>query len=223
MLKEFDSIRILFLFSLAIILVGCTTSPSTNPQPSHPTNTDEQNDKEQATNQPFSSVLASYFPQDGTTAYFQGEGNEFASYTLQTTYIDETSIAQVENNGGVTLLKVYRITKSAIELVYMEAADETPTLPTAHDIATFPVIEIILQQPLEVGSHFNGWEILSTTASIPTGLTTFHDVIELIKTKDNMTTSKYFAKGVGLIRTKDEMVTNNGESFIITSTLQKIE
>ncbi|MFJ5766575.1 hypothetical protein ACIP9C_14570 [Lysinibacillus sp. NPDC093210] len=121
------------------------------------------------------------------------------------------------------MLKIYRITKSAIELVYMEAIDEAPTLPTAHEIATFPVIETILQQPLEVGIRFNGWEILSTTASMPTGLTTFHNVIELIKTKDNITTSKYFAKDVGLIRTKDEMVTNNGESFIITSTLQKIE
>lgn len=223
MLKEFDSIRILFYFSLAIILVGCTTNLNTNSQPSHSTKAHEQDGKEQATNRPFSSLLASYFPPDGTTAYFQGEGNEFASYTLQTTYIDETAIAQVENNGGVTLLKVYRITNSAIELVYMEAVDEVPTLPTAHEIATFPVIETILQQPLEVGSRFNGWEILSTTASMPTGLTTFQDVIELIKTRDNITTSKYFAKGVGLIRTKDEMVTNNGESFIITSTLQKIE
>ena len=223
MLKEFDNIRIFFLFSLAIILVGCTTSPTTNPQSSHSTKSDEQNVKEQATNRPFSSLLTTYFPPDGTTAYFQGEGNEFASYTLQTTYIDDMTIAQLENNGGVTLLKVYRITKSAVELVYMEAVDETPILPTIQEIATLPVIETILHLPLEVGSRFDGWEILSTTATITTGLTTFHDVIELKKTKDNMTTFNYFAKGVGLIYTKDEMVTNNGESFTITSTLQKIE
>ncbi|MFJ7666560.1 hypothetical protein ACIQXI_05595 [Lysinibacillus sp. NPDC097195] len=201
--------RICFVFSLAIILAGCST----------PTQTEQQ----QATTSQLISILAAYFPPDGSTAYFQGEGNEFASYTLQTTYIDESSIAQIENNGGVTLLKVYRMTNAAIELVYMEAVDETPTLPSAQEIAMFPVIETILQLPLKVGSRFNGWEILSTTASITTEYNTFHDVMEIRKITDTITTTKYFAKGMGLIQIKDEMVTTNQTSFIITSTLQKIE
>lgn len=200
--------RILFVFFLAIILEGCKTYPHEERQLSYPT---------------YKNDLAAYFPADGSTAYYQGYGNEFASYTLQTTYIDPSSIAQIENNGGVTLLKVYRITNSSIALVYMEAVDETPTLPLAQEIATLPVIEIILQQPLEVGRRFNGWDIVSTTASVTTEYRTFHDVLELRKTKDNLTTSKYFAKGVGLVLTKDEIVTTSGKSFIISSTLQKIE
>lgn len=221
--------QIVFL-CLALILVGCTNNQMTERQEqtslatnNGKTQTDEQNAKQLDAGLITNNLLADYFPPDGSTAYFQGEGNEFASYTLQTSYIDKTSIAQIENNGGVILLKVYRITNSAIELVYMEAVDEAPTLPTAQEITTFPVIETILQQPLQVGRRFEGWVILSTTASITTSFTTFRDVIELSKTNDNMTTTKYFAKGVGLIHTKDEMETNSGEVFMVTSTLQKIE
>ncbi|TKI66831.1 hypothetical protein FC756_13925 [Lysinibacillus mangiferihumi] len=216
--------QIIFL-CLALILVGCTNNSKTErqEQTSLATNHDKTQTDEQNAKQLDAGLITDYFPPDGSTAYFQGEGNEFASYTLQTSYIDKTSIAQIENNGGVILLKVYRITNAAIELVYMEAVDEAPTVPTAQEIATFPVIETILQQPLQVGHRFDGWVILSTTAAITTSFATFHNVIELSKTKDNMTTTKYFAKGVGLIHTKDEMKTNKEEVFTVTSTLQKIE
>lgn len=144
MLKEFAIKRITFVFFLAFILVGCKTQQHEEQQLRHSTS-----------NSQYQHDLAVYFPADGSNAYYQGEGNEFASYTLQTKYIDASSIAQIENNGGVTLLKVYRMTDFAIELVYMEAVDEIPTLPSAQEIATLPVIEIILQQPLEVGRRFD--------------------------------------------------------------------
>ncbi|OEC01362.1 hypothetical protein GY31_13825 [Lysinibacillus sphaericus] len=216
--------QILFL-CLALILVGCTNNQRTarQEQTSLATNHDKTQSEEQNTKQLDAEMFTDYFPPDGSTAYFQGEGNEFASYTLQTSYIDKTAIAQIENNGGVILLKVYRITNTAIELVYMEAVDEAPTLPTAQEVATFPVIETILQQPLQVGRRFDGWVIVSTTTSIKTSFTTFRNVIELSKTKDNITITKYFAKGVGLIYTKDEMKTNSEEIFKVTSTLEKIE
>ena len=169
------------------------------------------------------AVLASYFPPDGSIAYFQGEGNEFASFTLLTTYIDTQHIAQVEDNGGVTFLKIYRITDMAIELVYKEVVDGNPKLPTSQEVASLPVIETILQTPLTVSHRFNGWAIQSTTASLTIGTTDYRDVIQLTRTVDTLTTTKYFAKNIGLIRIEDTMVTNNEEPFIITSTLQKIE
>ena len=96
------------ILSLALLLIGC--SDVSNTETLNNTSGVEQQTPEQA-------ALASYFPPDGSTAYFQGEGNEFASFTLQTTYIDTQHIAQVEDNGGVTFLKIYRITDMAIELV----------------------------------------------------------------------------------------------------------
>lgn len=202
------------ILSLALLLIGC--SDVSNTETLNNTSGVEQQTPEQA-------ALASYFPPDGSTAYFQGEGNEFASFTLETTYIDTQHIAQVEDNGGVTFLKIYRITDMAIELVYKEVIDGNPKLPSSQEVASLPVMETILQKPLTVGHRFNGWTIQSTTASIKIGTTDYRDVIQLTRTIDTLTTTKYFAKNIGLIRIEDTMVTHNEEPFIITSTLQKIK
>ncbi|MGN4125295.1 hypothetical protein ACMGD3_09845 [Lysinibacillus sphaericus] len=216
---------ILFVLSLAILLVGCTTNKVTEQQetPSKQAVTVEASKFEKTAEAKAKEHLASFFPPDGSTAYFAGQGNEFASFSLQTTYIDDTHITQIEDNGGVIILKVYRRTDSAIVLVYKAAVDNTPSLPTAQEAASFPVIEPILQLPFEVGNSFAGWTIQSTTATVDTGTKIYHDVIQLTRTKDTMTTQKYFAKDVGLIRIEDTMQTDNEEPFVVTSTLRTIE
>ncbi|MGE7090705.1 hypothetical protein ACQKII_04460 [Lysinibacillus sp. NPDC048646] len=217
--------NLLFVLSLTILFVGCTTNKVTEQQvnSSKPTTTEEVSKIENPTEQRPDENLASFFPPDGSTAYFVGEGNEFASFSLQTTFIDDTHIAQIEDNGGVTILKVYRLTDSAIVLVSKEAVDSTPLIPTAQEAASFSIIEPILQQPFEVGNSFAGWTIQSTTATVDTGTTVYHDVIQLTRSEDTMTTQKYFAKGIGLIRIEDTMKTDNEKPFVVTSTLQTIE
>lgn len=214
------------VLSLAVLLFGCSEENRTEheDQPKHNVvdkTPEVKQPVEQQTNE--KAELASFFPPDGSTAFFHGEGNEFASFTLQTTYIGANHIAQVEDNGGVTLLKVYRITDLAIELVYKETVDANPTLPTGQEAASFPVLETILQKPLTVGNNFNGWTIQSNTASLTIGTTVYRDVIQLTRSEDALTTTKYYVKNIGLIRTEDMMVTANKEQFVITSTLQKIE
>ncbi|MGE7916470.1 hypothetical protein [Lysinibacillus xylanilyticus] len=214
------------VLSLAVLLFGCSEENRTEHegQPKHNVvdkTPEVKQPVEQQTNE--KAVLTSFFPPDGSTAFFQGEGHEFASFTLRTTYIGANHIAQVEDNGGVTLLKVYRITDLAIELVYKEAVDAKLTLPTAQEATSFPVLETILQKPLTVGNNFNGWTIQSTTASLTIGTTVYRDVIQLTHSEDTLTTTKYYVKNIGLIRTEDMMATPNKEQFVITSTLQKIE
>ncbi|WP_107925213.1 hypothetical protein [Lysinibacillus parviboronicapiens] len=216
--------HLLFVLSVAILLVGCTTDKVTEQQEQHvkPTVMDETTNSEKPAEQQ-SHNLASFFPPDGSTAYFEGQGNEFASFSLQTTYLDDTHIAQIEDNGAVTILKVYRLTDSAIVLVYKKAVDSHPSLPTAQEAASFAIIEPMLQLPFEVGNSFAGWTIQSTNASVNTGTNIYQDVIVLTRTADTITTKKYFAKGVGLIRIEDTMKTANEEPFVVTSTLQTIE
>ncbi|MGE7987957.1 hypothetical protein [Lysinibacillus fusiformis] len=167
--------------------------------------------------------LLTYFPPDDSVAYFQGEGNEFSSFTIQTTYIDTQHIAQVEVNGGVTLLKIYCMTDSKIELVYREPVDSNPTLPSTSEVAAYPELETILQQPIQVGASFQGWTIQSTTAKVDTGTKVYSNVIQLTRTEDPFITTKYFAQGVGLIKTEDKMESDEEQPFVVTSTLQKIE
>ncbi|MGG2073847.1 hypothetical protein AB1J28_10885 [Lysinibacillus irui] len=205
------------VLSLAFLFFGCSEEVNKESEQSPLPVEDKQPVEQDQTS------LLSYFPPDGSTAYFQGEGNEFASYTLQTSYLDSQHIAQIEDNGGVTLLKIYRISDSSIDLVYREPVDSKPSLPSATEAASYPVLETILQKPLKVGTSFQGWTIQSTTATVHTGTTVYQNVIQLSRTDDKVTTTKYFAHGIGLIRSEDTMETDQEEPFIVTSTLQKIE
>ncbi|MEK5232037.1 hypothetical protein MHB42_09700 [Lysinibacillus sp. FSL K6-0232] len=207
--------RTILVLSLATLFAGCTAEPVV------PVTTPTVEDKTPA--QQEQGALRSFFPPDGSTAYFQGEGNEFAGYTLRTTFLDAEHIAQLEDNGGVVLLKIYRITNTTIDLVFQEPVDSEPALPSAAEAAAYPVLETILQQPLQVGTSFQGWTIESTNATVDTGTTVYHDVIQLTRLEDGMTTTKFFVAGIGLIRTEHTMQTAEDEPFVVTSTLQKIE
>ncbi len=198
----------ILILTVALLLTGCNEEIKN--EPVHPIVQDQMS-------------LLTFFPPDGSIAYFQGEGNEFASFTLQTTYLDPQHIAQVEDNGGVTLLKIYRITDSKIELVYREPVDSNPSLPSISEVAAYPVLETILQQPIQVGTSFEGWTIQSTTAQVDTGTKVYSNVIQVTRTEDQFTTTNYFAQGVELIKKEDRMESDQEQPFVVTSTLQKIE
>ncbi|MFU8647855.1 hypothetical protein ACNA06_11080 [Lysinibacillus sp. RSDA_15] len=198
----------ILILTVALLLTGCNEEIKN--EPVHPIVQDQMS-------------LLTFFPPDGSIAYFQGEGNEFASFTLQTTYLDPQHIAQVEDNGGVTLLKIYRITDSKIELVYREPVDSSPRLPSSTEVAAYPVLETVLQQPIQVGTSFQGWTIQSLTAKVDTGTKVYSNVIQVTRTEDQFTTTNYFAQGVGLIKKEDRMESDQEQPFVVTSTLQKIE
>ncbi len=198
----------ILILTVALLLTGCNEEIKN--EPVHPIVQDQMS-------------LLTFFPPDGSIAYFQGEGNEFASFTLQTTYLDPQHIAQVEDNGGVTLLKIYRITDSKIELIYREPVDSNPRLPSSTEVAAYPVLETVLQQPIQVGTSFQGWTIQSITAKVDTGTKVYSNVIQVTRTEDQFTTTNYFAQGVGLIKKEDRMESDQEQPFVVTSTLQKIE
>lgn len=198
----------ILILTVALLLTGCNEEIKN--EPVHPIVQDQMS-------------LLTFFPPDGSIAYFQGEGNEFASFTLQTTYLDPQHIAQVEDNGGVTLLKIYRITDSKIELIYREPVDSNPRLPSSTEVAAYPVLETVLQQPIQVGTSFQGWTIQSLTAKVDTGTKVYSNVIQVTRTEDQFTTTNYFAQGVGLIKKEDRMESDQEQPFVVTSTLQKIE
>ncbi|MEB7454707.1 hypothetical protein [Lysinibacillus sphaericus] len=123
----------------------------------------------------------------------------------------------------MTLLKIYRITDSKIELIYREPVDSNPRLPSSTEVAAYPVLETVLQQPIQVGTSFQGWTIQSITAKVDTGTKVYSNVIQVTRTEDQFTTTNYFAQGVGLIKKEDRMESDQEQPFVVTSTLQKIE
>ena len=67
-----------------------------------------------------SYYLKRFFMPNGTTAYFKGTGNEFASYKETTTWLGENHVQTVINNGGATVEKIYRITMNEVQLVLQQ-------------------------------------------------------------------------------------------------------
>ncbi|WNN78502.1 hypothetical protein RKS58_11870 [Lysinibacillus capsici] len=82
------------VLSVVFLLAGCREEVQEEPVPAPTPSVEDK----QAVEQDQTSLL-SYFPPDGSVASFQGEGNEFASFTLKTTYLDTQHIVQIEDNG----------------------------------------------------------------------------------------------------------------------------
>ena len=75
-------------------------------------------------------ALKEYFLADGKKAHFQGEGIEFATYDVQTKWLNDNYVAHYVNNGGVEVQRIFRITPTTIELVVDEVIQtEKPDVP----------------------------------------------------------------------------------------------
>ncbi|WP_342601017.1 hypothetical protein MHB48_08395 [Psychrobacillus sp. FSL H8-0483] len=166
--------------------------------------------------------LAQFFLPDQSTAQFKGEGNEYASYSLKTQYINDNYVATYEDNGGTIVQRIYKISEDNISLLAENGEAYEAEIPSIEELESMPVIDIYLATPLEVGTKFNGWEITSTSDTLQTDLQTFENVIVIEKAEEQgNVTRKYFAKDFGEI--KREFIMNaNEEELIVSSTIEKL-
>ncbi|MCT6925355.1 hypothetical protein [Metasolibacillus sp.] len=197
--------RYFFLFCTMLFLASC--SNETQPIESPPT--------EKQTNE-----LQLFFKEDGSTAFFEGEGNEFASYTEQTFWLSSDYVHVRIDNGGATINKVYRITGTAIELIFQEVEDVAQFDEAALD--TYQVISTLLKAPIDIGQSEDNWTITDTSAPIDTPYRTFDDAIVIVKEVENITETNYYVRGYGLVKSVTEMV-DGDEAFVVSSTLKELE
>lgn len=122
--------------ALLLLLGACgNEEPEVQIPPGSDTNitADDPESAEEAISEPASEEEAAtvdpydYFMPDGSTASFLGEGNEYASFTLRTVYLEGEHVAVYEDNGGTVALRVYRLAEDAIELVE-EQVESTKTI-----------------------------------------------------------------------------------------------
>jgi len=212
--------KLLLLLIPILFLCACGTNKTVTE------NTDKVPVKEEPVKETLPVVeavnLAQFFLPDQSTAQFKGEGNEYASYSLNTQYINDNYVATYEDNGGTVVQRVYKITDDNISLLAENGEAYEAEIPSIEELESMPVIDIYLATPLEVGTEFNGWEITSTTDTLQTDLQTFENVIVIEKTEEQgNVTRKYFAKDFGEI--KREFIMNaNEEELIVSSTIEKL-
>lgn len=218
---------LLILASLLILLVGCQKSdqPKENNGKTNDEQTTEEVPQESDEENKNQIDLSQYFKPDNTTAYFLGDGIEYSTYTEKTVYLSDEYIGTLVDNGGVTMMNVYKISDDQIDIIYKEPVDEEPTFPTLEELQTMEPVEIYLKTPIEVGTKFGEWTIAETGKALETPYKKFDDVFVIEEKSEDYTNRKYFAKGIGEIKTEfiNIIDPDKGETYIVTSTLEDIK
>ncbi|WP_172369141.1 hypothetical protein [Sporosarcina jiandibaonis] len=223
-------IRLLFmLFCSLLLIIGCTKNNSAiNPPVENNTDQgpdeeekaeDKTTDKEKADAE---TSMINFFLPDGSSAHYEGDGNEFAELSIEVAHIDNKYVVIDENNGGALIRKIYQVGNDKIETLFEDAIDMDEPIPTKEEINKLGGTEIYLQKPFEVGAKFDQWTIVETDATIETPFQKFDHVLVIEMKENDFVNRKYFAENYGEIKRESVMMTEDEDDFAVTSTLESV-
>lgn len=168
--------------------------------------------------------LSDYFMPDGSIAYFEGFGNEYAQLNLRTVFLENNHVAVYEDNGGTVLLSVYRLTDNRIELVLEEGEYYDEYRPNAAELDALEPISVYLEFPIEEGQSIGDQTVIETGASLETYYGTFEDVFILEEIFESGGVNKtYFAEGYGEVKREYRANADDPDEYAITSILKRID
>ncbi|RYD05071.1 hypothetical protein N752_10895 [Desulforamulus aquiferis] len=150
--------------------------------------------------------LEAYFPMEqDLTWQYEGEGNEYASFTRRVMYQEGDRLQIAEDNGGTKVALVYQVGDNEIAKLYSE-----PEFYTDENILQGPpnMHEVILKGPLEVGTTWQNErfkrEIISVNEEVKVPAGNYGQVVKVKITSMELEASgseqyEYYAENVGLI------------------------
>lgn len=217
--------KVLTLMAIALVLLlsimlSSACAPKTEPTP--PQNNEEEQGNENGTEEPQDNGknVREYFPlTEGSTWKYQGEGNEYASFSREVLFTEGNKAQIREDNGGTVSAAVFVVSDKEIVRTFFQGEaygevnflDEDPTENTA-----------ILKTPLEVGTKWeepNGIrEIESVDETVETPAGKFTDCIKIKISSMGATVYEYYKDGVGMV--KREFI--SGETKV-TSSLEEYD
>ncbi len=187
-------IVLLMICAFLLIFTGCKNGGTPTPDTS-------SSIPESSLQSAGSLKVSDYFPIEENISYtYQGEGNEYASYTVYNDYTSANQVQQRIDNGGTVVAKVISISDGKLVQTfsrgetyhrqnYMNKTDET---------------EILLMEPIAAGTS---WTLedgstrtitgLSVPVSTPSG---DYDAIEVTTEGANNAARHYYVKDVGLVK-----------------------
>lgn len=149
-------------------------------------------------------TMQSYFPiTQGSTWSYHGEGNEYASFTREASYMQNNRVQFKESNGGTVTTHVFQVTESDITRIYFLGEDyQAANLFTIgfspNDNTT------VLKAPLQTGTAWvsGGIEkrIVSVDARVTTPAGTFDACIQVESKHTDSIVYEYFKAGVGMVK-----------------------
>lgn len=214
-LKANKLIILVFIFQL---LLGCTADKIVEEDNKDEKQVENRVDKQTKVD------LRAYFPIREDMLYkYQGEGNEYATFTTETKFVKDNLIQVHKNNGGTEIASVYRVEKEKVVLLQEnpEFYSDTNLLNDVDDKADAK--EIILKLPLKVGEKWDNAkkrrEIVAIDEQLTTPAGNFYDVVKVkvasIEEDRDFESYEYYAKNIGLI-----MLESRGEDYQVTSKLK---
>jgi hypothetical protein len=222
------SIFVHVLFS-ALIFSGCTNNTTSlnnsgnSDETTNPNGQKEQGEEpNEKTNENDQSLL-DYFLPAGSKAQFKGEGNEYAELDIDYAHPYEDYVILHENNGGTLTRRIYKIEKDQITKIEEKAVDLNEDFPSLQEIEAMEPIGIYLKKPFEVGTAFDGWEVVETDVTVETPYETFDHAFVIEEKGDDFVNRKYFVEEYGEVKRESIMQTvDEEEDFIVTSTLESV-
>lgn len=186
-------------------------------------NKDSENEQPDINSDDEAIDLSNYFMKDNSIAKYLGEGNEYATYSARTQWHNTHTVSIFEDNGGTILLRTYRITDDAIELINEQGEFYGDFNPTNDKLDAMPKISTFLQLPIVKDKEFDGWSIIEVGLTLETPLQEFNNVIQIQKTDaTGSIQNRYIVENFGEI--KREFIMNEEDSeFSVTSTIESIE
>jgi hypothetical protein len=148
--------------------------------------------------------VSRYFPVDQNLLWvYEGEGNEYASFTRRVMYRRDDLVQMAEDNGGTRMAMVFRVVPEGVTKIFMipEFYTEKNLLAESANRA-----DQVLKAPLQVGTVWqedqNLREVLSIDERVIVPAGTFTNVLKIrvtAKSQSGDQLLEYYAPDVGLI------------------------
>lgn len=205
----------LLLFGFVFLLFGCSFSNEV-------TKLETENKNNEQT---VEIDLKKFFKPHKSIATFYGEGNEYATYTEKTFWLNDQYVSTVVDNEAVAIKNIYKINEEKIDLIYTKPIDFLPhtTLPFPEKYDSMPSFETYLTTPIKVGTKFGKWTIVEINTTVQTPFKTFDNAFIIEETGEHYVNRKYIVENFGEVKSEYIMNTDEGDQFIVTSTLQSIK
>lgn len=168
--------------------------------------------------------LSAWMPRlENVTYYYEGTGNEYATYSWYPQFNEDNFYQIARKNGGTTVAEIYEYRDDAIvrtlqkeEIYYRDNFTKIGSIPSDS------IEEIVLQLPIEVGNSWESdgsfFEITAVDYEMTVPAETYITIEVTVSYEDGATTRRYYADGVGLVAE----IYEDGE-FIVESKLETIE
>ncbi|MPW25891.1 hypothetical protein GC105_08820 [Alkalibaculum sp. M08DMB] len=219
------SIIIVILIFVLILAIGCTNNIGTSPEDPNEVDTPSELPGDESPSEKELLAIEDYISFESDQNYiYVGEGNEYASYTVFTDYIDNNTnrIQTRINNGGTESIDVIEIKEGKLSVLLSKKEsyyrDNLLNVVDSDDVDH----EILLMEPLEKGTQWTLSEnriryISQINVEIQTSLDNYK-AIEVTTEGPHSVIKDYYAPRVGLVKT-----VFSSEGLEVTSTLSEIK